>query len=176
MMNKGLVHANIKHNWRTPDSVFDPLHKIFKFDVDLMATAEDTKLLDYVPEIRELTESKVKGRSCWINPPYGKDLYWVIPLVGIIAQHADYVVCLLPMSTDLEWYSGSVIGKAYQFIRRGRIKFDPPVGVEIKRNAPSHGNLLAVYVGPFTKDFGYLRRMLAQETEWREILPPEYSG
>lgn len=173
-MNKGKVHKNIKHSWRTPDHIFEPLNQIFKFDLDLMATAEDTKLEDYIPKLEDIDPKDLQGLSIWVNPPYGRDLYWVMPIIVAIAQHADYTVCLLPASFDLEWYHKYVLRIAHHFVRRGRIQFDPPIGVELKRNAPSHENLLAIFTGPFANDMGYLRHLLEDVTEWREITPPDY--
>ena len=171
-MNKAKTHKKINHNWRTPNNIFNPLHKIFRFDLDLMATEQDAKTPKFISNLKKVNPKDLSGMALWVNPPYGNNLYWAMPIIWEISHYADYVVCLLPASFDLAWYHEQVLNKAYQFVRRKRIKFNPPTGVTLERNSPSHANLLAIYTGPGANDFSFLRRMIAQTTEWKELRPP----
>lgn len=60
-------------NWGTPNYVFDPLNKIFKFDFDAAASAENTKCEKFITEGENCLDvdwSKL-GSVGWLNPPYG---------------------------------------------------------------------------------------------------------
>jgi len=70
-----------KQDWETPPELFDPVNELFHFDLDVCATADNTKCKRFIsPEdnafekrwLIETGPSLVKSATCWMNPPYGR--------------------------------------------------------------------------------------------------------
>jgi phage N-6-adenine-methyltransferase len=121
--NNGRYNGNGRE-WATPPEVFCPLHAEFGFTVDVCATAENAKLPLYFSE-REDGLSQSWGRErCWMNPPYGREIYAWTRKARESAAAGALVVGLLPASTDLAWWHEDVIGHASE-VRwlRGRVRF-----------------------------------------------------
>ena len=91
-------------NWATPLYVFDPLHAEFRFDVDLCATADNTKCPIFIdPDTDSLSVPwHTYGRVGWCNPPYdkkGTSRKFVAKAVEE-RQHGFTTVLLLAARTD----------------------------------------------------------------------------
>ena len=56
--------------YETPDSIFEPLNRDFKFTVDVAANSENTKCQHYYDENSDGLSQNWSG-VCWMNPPYG---------------------------------------------------------------------------------------------------------
>lgn len=110
---------NRREDWETPDWLFNHLHKIFDFFIDLAANKDNAKLVRFITEeidffrvLKTYRESKDEyfKRWKWCNPPYkshskgAKD--WVESLLSL-----DGIVVLLPASVGAKWFS-SVWGKS----------------------------------------------------------------
>lgn len=155
--NLGVIHANPNSTWRTPDKIFKPLDEWFNFNVDLCASANDSKCSDYIDDLAATRDIDFAEENCWCNPPYGAELHWIVPKLVTISKHAFTIAALLPASLDLKWYHECVVANEHctQYTKRGRIKFDPSPSILIawdKKNPevpfvsrPSHSNILCVF-------------------------------
>ena len=77
MINNGLFTSNTPE-WETPQVLFDELNKEFRFTLDVCATKENAKCLNYIDKERDGLKWCWDNQSCWMNPPYGKEIKdWV---------------------------------------------------------------------------------------------------
>ena len=124
MINPAL-HSSVSTSWETPDDLFAYWDGVFHFDLDVCASAENTKVREaYFTEADNgLTQSWL-GLHCWLNPPYGKMIsLWIAKAVEE-AKLGALVCCLLPARTDTRWWQGLVVPHAdmIKFLP-GRVKF-----------------------------------------------------
>ena len=76
--DKMAVHYSSKTDvWETPQDLFDRLHAIHNFTLDVCALPENAKCEKYfTPEMNGL--SYPWRGVCWMNPPYGREIgKWV---------------------------------------------------------------------------------------------------
>ena len=126
------VHfSSKKMDWETPQALFDGLNKEFKFDIDVCATASNTKTYPfyYGPgSTREdgLAESWcLHHKTCWMNPPYGKEIVKWVAKAYEESLHGVTTVALVPARTDTRWFHDYIYNKPNVEIRflKGRVKF-----------------------------------------------------
>ena len=111
-------------DWETPPEVFDPLNAEFNFTLDVCAKPETAKVRRYFTEAEDGLRQSWAGEVCWMNPPYGREIYdWTAKALAESRAGAT-VVGLLPASTDLEWWHRDVLHRRAE-IRyiRGRVRF-----------------------------------------------------
>lgn len=137
-----VLFSSKKNEWETPQALFDELDREFGFTLDVCALPENAKCdLFFNPETDGLSQSW-KGHTCWMNPPYGKEIgRWVEKAYHESKQNGTTVVCLLPARTDTRWFHDYIYGKAEIRFLRGRIKF---VGAENSAPFPS---MIVIYRG-----------------------------
>jgi phage N-6-adenine-methyltransferase len=111
---------SIKQDWETPMEVFNPLHVEFNFTLDVCASKENAKCLNYFTEEMNALELPWAG-VCWMNPPFGQQGKWVGKAYKE-AQKGSTVVCLLPARTNTNWWHDYCLKGEIRFIR-GRPKF-----------------------------------------------------
>lgn len=68
MSNMNVHFSSATEMWSTPQEFFDKYNKIYKFNLDVCATPENTKCENYFTEIDNGLEQVWKG-ACWMNPP-----------------------------------------------------------------------------------------------------------
>lgn len=107
--------------WGTPQHLFDDLDEIFHFDLDVCATKSNAKCMRYfTKEDNALDPTNRWETSCWMNPPYGREIRdWIIR--ARLAEQVNknsLVVCLIPARTDTRWWQANVgSASAVVFIR-----------------------------------------------------------
>ena len=120
-MNKALYSTG-NTDWETPQDLFDIINKIFKFDIDVCATAANTKCRKYYTEEQDGLKQKWEG-NVWCNPPYGRDIgEWVSKACHSHCNKTT-VVMLLPARTDTKWFHERVFMDADVIFLKGRLKF-----------------------------------------------------
>lgn len=121
--NNGRYNGNGRH-WETPPEVFEPLHREFDFTIDLCAQVSTAKVPRFYTEEQNALERSWAGERCWMNPPYGREVYAWTRKARLEAVAGALVVGLLPASTDLAWWHDDVLGHA-EIVKwyRGRIRF-----------------------------------------------------
>ena len=108
--------------WETPQATFDALASEFgPFDLDVCAIPENAKCVRYFsPEIDGLLQ-QWRG-TCWMNPPYGRDIgTWMSKAYESSLEGAT-VVCLVPSRTDTAWWHDYAMKGRIRFLS-GRLKF-----------------------------------------------------
>ena len=116
------VHFSSKTDlWSTPQVFFDKYNKIYNFNLDVCALPENAKCDNYfTPQVDGLT--KEWNGTCWMNPPYGRDIKRWVKKAYEAGLNGATVVCLLPARTDTRWWHDYCMKGHIEFIR-GRLKF-----------------------------------------------------
>lgn len=121
------MHAQILPSGRTvyetPASVYAPLDREFRFELDVCADEINHKTPAYFTEAQNGLKQVWAPRRCWMNPPYGRDIIRWVRKAYMESQEGALVVGLLPASTDTMWWHEWVQGKAEVRFVRGRITF-----------------------------------------------------
>lgn len=106
-------------SWATPKQWFDYLDLEFKFDLDPCAQVETAKCnLFYTKEDDGLSQSWAEKRV-FMNPPYGSEIiHWMKKAYESARDQGSLVVCLVPASTDTEWW--------HRYAAKGEVRF--PIG------------------------------------------------
>ena len=141
-MNTDVMFSSKTDEWETPQDLFDELDKEFNFVLDVCATSQNTKCVCYFnKELDGLKQNWAEFGSCWMNPPYGREIGKWVKKAYEESQRGATVVCLLPARTDTRWFHDYIYGKAEIRFLRGRIKF---VGAENSAPFPS---MIVIYRG-----------------------------
>lgn len=123
MMNEGMYSSNTDE-WGTPQKLFDELNERFEFDVDVCANAENAKCRRYFSKEEDgLKQDWTQFKTCWMNPPYGRQIGSWIEKAYETSLHGTTVVCLLPSRTDTRWFHDYCVKGDITFIK-GRLKFN----------------------------------------------------
>ena len=121
MMNEGMYSSNTDE-WGTPQKLFDELNERFEFDVDVCANAENAKCRRYFSKEEDgLKQDWTQFKTCWMNPPYGRQIGSWIEKAYETSLHGTTVVCLLPARTDTRWLHDYCMKGDITFIK-GRLK------------------------------------------------------
>ena len=108
--------------WETPQQLFNQLDKEFNFTLDVCALPETTKCQKYfTPQINGLKQEW--SGTCWMNPPYGKEIGIWLEKAYNESLKGVTVVCLIPSRTDTKyWHDYCMRADEIRFIK-GRLKF-----------------------------------------------------
>lgn len=122
-MNTDLHFSSQTSEWETPQDLFDRLHAIYGFELDVCATAENAKCPKFYTKLDDGL-SQVWSGVCWMNPPYGREVgHWVDKACRSAVQGAT-VVCLLPARTDTKWFHNIIMKYAANiWFIKGRLNF-----------------------------------------------------
>ena len=120
-MTRNVHYMSERHDWETPQFLFDGLNAEFGFEVDVCATAENAKCRKFfTPEDNGLVQHW-EG-VCWVNPPYGREIERWMRKALESAQQGATVVCLVPARTDTKWWHRYAMRGEVRYLR-GRLKF-----------------------------------------------------
>lgn len=136
MLNSALFSSK-KDDWETPDELFLELNRVFQFNLDVCATAENAKCDAFFTKNEDGLLQDWSGRRCWCNPPYGRGIgEWCKKAVE---SGAEVVVLLIPARTDTAWFHDWVLPFMNIRFLRGRIKFKGAT------NSAPFPSMIAVY-------------------------------
>ena len=117
------VHfSHNKDDWETPRHIFDYFNRIYKFDLDVCANADNAKCKRYFDDSENGLKQIWYG-DCWMNPPYSNCAEWIKKAYE--ESRSDIlcrVVCLIPARTDTRYWHEYVTHGSVFFIK-GRLKF-----------------------------------------------------
>ena len=117
-----------RQNWRTPRSLFDPLHEEFCFTMD-GASEPGNGLLPRASTADD--PLPWTGERVFCNPPWSD-----IPPFVEAAAHAALAVLLVPARTNARWFHRALaLGASVRFFP-GRVKFERPDG----SSGPGHNS------------------------------------
>jgi phage N-6-adenine-methyltransferase len=128
-LNVGLFTSD-KCEWETPQDFFDRLNVEFQFDLDVCALPENAKCTKYFTPEDDGLRQEWHG-TCWMNPPYGREIAKWIRKAYESAKQGATVVCLIPARVDTRWWHDYCMEAAEIRFVRGRLKFGG-----VKDNAP----------------------------------------
>ena len=116
------IHFSSKTDlWATPTAFFENYNQKFNFELDVCATHENAKCAKYFT-IDDDGLSKEWSGTCWMNPPYGREIIKWMEKAYKSSLNGATVVCLVPARTDTKWWHEYAAKGAVEFIR-GRLKF-----------------------------------------------------
>lgn len=125
-MNNNLMFSSTTDMWSTPQATFDKYNSIHNFGLDVCATPENAKCFNYFTEQQDgLSKdwvSNSSGMTCWMNPPYGREIGAWMKKAYESSLAGAKVVCLVPARTDTKWWHDYAMKGEIEFIR-GRLKF-----------------------------------------------------
>lgn len=123
MSDLQVLMSSKKHDWATPQDLFDKLNAEFGFTLDAAASPHNAKCEKYLTIEDNALCQRWEG-IVWLNPPYGRDIKKWIAKAHTEAQKGATVVCLVPARTDAEFFQRMAFQHAAEirFIK-GRIKF-----------------------------------------------------
>lgn len=121
-LNTDLMFSSETDMWSTPQSFFDKLNAVFRFETDVCATADNAKCANFfTKETNGLAQAW--GGVCWMNPPYGREIApWIEKAYKSAKENGATVVCLLPARVDTRWWHDYCAKGEVHFIK-GRLKF-----------------------------------------------------
>ena len=127
--------------WETPQDFFDALDREFHFDIDLCASSHNTKCEHYFSVYDNALFQKWTG-SCWLNPPYDKNIGRWVGKAYESAQEGATVVCLLQgRSNDTKWWHAYVMGASEIRFIKDRLHF----GLNGKFARANISNIIVVF-------------------------------
>jgi len=97
----------ISQEWETPDNFFELLDAEFHFDIDVCATASNTKCFEYY-SIEDNGLMQPWQGVCWMNPPYKSVGAWTNKAYSA-AKNGATVVGLLRASIDTKWWHAYIM-------------------------------------------------------------------
>lgn len=110
--------------WATPQDFFDKYNAQYSFQTDVCAIQDNAKCPTFFSPEQDGLKQEWTG-SCWMNPPYGREIkHWIKKAAEAANDNGATVVCLIPARTDTTWWHDYVAKYAakIEFIR-GRLKF-----------------------------------------------------
>lgn len=107
--------------WSTPQDLFDKLDGVFHFETDVCATDKNTKCEAWFTSVEDGLAQVWTG-TCWMNPPYGREIGSWIEKAYRSGKQGATVVCLVPARTDTKWWHDYCTKGEVTYLR-GRLKF-----------------------------------------------------
>jgi phage N-6-adenine-methyltransferase len=122
MRDKHKIHTSSKSDeWETPKELFNKYNEQFCFDIDVCATHENALVPEYYTKENDALTQDWVG-TCWMNPPYGRQIGLFMKKAYEESLKGATVVCLVPSRTDTRWWHEYAMKGEIEFIR-GRLKF-----------------------------------------------------
>lgn len=109
--------------WETPWPFFRRLDAEFRFTLDVCARPENAKCAWYFSPEQDGLRQPWAPETCFMNPPYGREIGKWVKKAFLEAQKGATVVCLLPARTDTAWWHEYVMRAAEIRFVKGRLRF-----------------------------------------------------
>ena len=119
-MKKGMFSSS-RDDWETPQDLFDRLNRMFAFELDVAADAQNHKVESYFDRERNGLVHEWANRN-WMNPPYGKEIVAWVEKADAEGKKVKLTVALLPARTDTRWYH-KFCAQWHSIFLRGRLRF-----------------------------------------------------
>lgn len=146
----------VTHVWETPQDLFDKLNELFRFTTDVCALPENAKCEKFYTPNEDGLKQEWTG-TCWMNPPYGREIGKWVQKAYESAQQGATVVCLVPARTCSDWWHRYCMKGEIWFIRHrlrfggskvnapfpsAIVIFGPQVSGQTYRAIDRHGNFI----------------------------------
>lgn len=118
------VHfSSARDDWATPQWLFDKYDAIYHFDLDVAASAENTKCKRFFSKEDDALKQDWGRNTCWMNPPYARGVTDAFIKKAYEASLAGAtVVCLIPARTSNRSWHDYVMKGEIEYLK-GRVKF-----------------------------------------------------
>jgi phage N-6-adenine-methyltransferase len=118
-----VVWARETDDWRSPPKLFNFLNGLFRFDVDVCASADSAKCAKFYTEADDgLKQVWQPGKTHWMNCPYSRAGRWAQKAAQSAAAGA-IVVGLFANRSQSGWYRDHVVPHALVIQLCGRLSF-----------------------------------------------------
>jgi site-specific DNA-methyltransferase (adenine-specific) len=110
-MNNAVIFSSASDEWTTPQNLFDQLNAEFDFEIDLAATAENTKCASFYSLQLDSLSQHWGSRFArgWLNPPYSRGLCGhFIEKAARQRRMGFLTVMLLPSRTDTKAFHAHI--------------------------------------------------------------------
>ena len=110
-MNNAVIFSSASDEWATPQNLFDQLNAEFDFEIDLAATAENTKCASFYSLQSDSLSQHWGSRFArgWLNPPYSRGLCGhFIEKAARQRRMGFLTVMLLPSRTDTKAFHAHI--------------------------------------------------------------------
>jgi phage N-6-adenine-methyltransferase len=115
--------SSTRHDWETPQLLFDALNAEFGFNLDVAASAENAKCRDFFTTETNGLAQDWAGHKCFCNPPYGREISAWVEKAYRESLKGTLVVMLIPARTDTSYWHRFIFGKAEVRFLQGRVRF-----------------------------------------------------
>lgn len=123
--NAGAMFSSDSQVWETPPEFFAALDREFAFTLDVCALPHNAKCSRYFsPSDDGLAQSWV-GETCWMNPPFGREIGKWMKKAHEECLRGATVVALVPARVDARWWRRYCTKAAEIRFLEGRLKFIP---------------------------------------------------
>lgn len=139
----------------TPASIFDPLHALHRFTLDVAANAANAKVPRFFDREQDGLAQSWAGERVWCNPPYSDCRAWVEKAVAEIHRGCLLAVLLLPANRcEQGWWQDWIEPRRDDGSRqittkflKGRHRFGWPAGrvVPEKGDRPPFGLVIVTF-------------------------------
>ena len=139
MKNRNINH---KDDWKTPQYIYEPLNKIYRFDFDPCTLYHNIDKWDGL-----LVEW---GERNFINPPYSRNLKEAfIKKAYLESKKGKLCIMLLPVSTSTKIFHEYIYNKAKIRFLKGRVKFEGinTFGEPVSNKAGMHDSMIVIFDG-----------------------------
>jgi len=140
--NEEQLFSSERHDWATPQALFDRVDLEFGFVLDAAAAPHNTKCRSYLSveddslscNWAEIAKSTSDTGAVWLNPPYGRDIgKWIQKAYEESLKGLTVVVLTFCRSDTLWWHQWAMKAAEVRLIK-GRIRFE---GASASAPAPS---------------------------------------
>ncbi len=119
-----------RHDYGTPQALFDELDMEFIFTLDPCASPGNAKCKKFYTYHENGLAQDWSGETVFMNPPFGREIRLWMAKAYRESLNGAVVVCLVPARTDTYWWHEYAMKGEIRYIR-GRITFEG-----MKHNAP----------------------------------------
>jgi phage N-6-adenine-methyltransferase len=108
--------------WETPNELYHALDQEFHFTLDVAASPQNTKCNRFLSKETDALTQDWNG-TCWMNPPYGRDVPKWLQKAIHESRRGVTTVCLIPARTNTAWFHELCFQQAEVRFIKGRPKF-----------------------------------------------------
>ena len=117
------MFSSARGDHSTPADFFKQLDLEFHFTLDVCANPSNAKVGKYFGVQDDGIRKAWTNETCWMNPPYGRELAkWIRKAWHESKMNNATVVCLVPARTDTKWFHNYCVHGEIRFLK-GRLKF-----------------------------------------------------
>lgn len=146
---KKVLSSSKAHNWMTPFELFDQINQQMCFELDPCAETDNLGI-DYYDISKDGLKSSWEGKSCFVNPPYGREqIKWFEKALN---EKKSVCVFLVPARVDTKLWQDVIFKVADKIcFVKGRIKFIEPKTRKKENPSPFPSALILINAGYFEK-------------------------